>query len=74
MAGRKIAVEFKIPKDLDQMLEYATEKYALEDKSKALRCILDFTATDADWDVIFNQKRCLRCGPGGWTREKHESK
>jgi len=75
MAGEKISVEFQIQKDLDEMLEYATEKYRLEDKSKALRCLLDFAATDGDWDVIFKEIRCTRCGPNeGWTKENHESK
>ena len=71
MAGNKISVEFKIQKDLDQMLLYATEKYKLEDKSKALRCILGFVATDADWDLIFKNIRCIHCGPQkGWSKEE----
>jgi hypothetical protein len=75
MAGDKISVEFQIQKDLDEMLEYAAEKYRLEDKSKALRCLLDFAATDGDWDVIFKEIRCNRCGPDeGWNKENHESK
>lgn len=73
MAGRKIEVAFNIQKDLYEMLEYAKEKYGLEDQSKALRCILDFVATDGDWDAIFKQTRCQRCGPGGWSRKTHES-
>jgi hypothetical protein len=75
MAGDKISVEFQIQKDLDETLEYAAEKYRLEDKSKALRCLLDFAATDGDWDVIFKEIRCNRCGPDeGWNKENHESK
>ena len=75
MAGDKISVEFQIQKDLDEMLEYAVEKYHLEDKSKALRCLLDFAATDGDWDVLFKEIRCNRCGPNeGWNKENHESK
>ena len=35
MAGEKVNVEFQIQTDLDQMLEYAAEKYNLEDKSKS---------------------------------------
>lgn len=30
------------------MLEYASDKYQLGDQSKALRCILDYVATDLD--------------------------
>ena len=42
MAGKKIAVEFDVQEDLVKMLEYASDKYRLGDKSKALRCILDY--------------------------------
>ena len=48
MAGKKVAVEFDVQEDLVKMLEYASDKYQLGDKSKALRCILDYFATDAD--------------------------
>ena len=74
MAGEKVNVEFQIQTDLDQMLEYAAEKYNLEDKSKSLRCILDFVAKDADWDLIFKKKRCIRCGPqNGWNKDEQKS-
>ena len=67
MAGAKAGVEFQVQKDLVEMLEFAAEKYKLGDKDKALRCILDYIATDADWDEIFKTIRCIRCGPdGGW--------
>ena len=35
------------------MLEYASDKYQLGDKSKALRYILDYVATDADLEEVF---------------------
>ena len=75
MAGKKISVEFDVQEDLVNMLEYASYKYKLGDKSKALRCILDYVATDADWEKMFKQIRCIRCGPeGGWNQESHEEK
>ncbi|MBT5469855.1 MAG: hypothetical protein HOK41_04580 [Nitrospina sp.] len=75
MAGKKISVEFDVQEDLVKMLEYATDKYRLGDKSKALRCILDYVATDADWEEMFKQIRCIRCGPdGGWSQQAHEAK
>ena len=56
------------------MLEYASDKYQLGDKLKALRCILDYVATDADWQEVFKQIRCIHCIPdGGWNQEKHEA-
>ena len=74
MAGKKIPVEFEIQEDLVKMLEYAANKYKLGDKSKALRCLLDFAAIDGDWDVLFKQIRCIRCEPdGGWNQEKYEA-
>ena len=75
MAGKKISVEFDVQEDLVKMLEYASDKYQLGDKSKALRCILDYVATDADWEEMFKQIRCIRCGPdGGWNQESHDKK
>ena len=68
MAGEKNGVEFQVQKDLVKMLEYVADKYKLGDKDKALRCILDYIATDADWDEIFQKIRCIRCGAvGGWS-------
>jgi len=55
MAGKKVAVEFDVQEDLVKMLEYASDKYQLGDKSTALRCILGYVATDADWEEVFKQ-------------------
>ncbi len=49
------------------MLQAAAEKYQLPDAGKALRCLIDYAATDGDWDEIFSKIRCLRCGGrSGW--------
>ena len=57
------------------MLEYASDKDQLSDKSKALRYILDYVATEADYEEVFKQIRCIRCSPdGGWIQEKHQAK
>ena len=75
MAGKKVAVKFDVQEDLVKMLDYASDKYRLGDKSKALRCILDYVATDADWEEMFKQIRCIRCGPdGGWNQKSQEEK
>ena len=63
MAGAKIGVEFQVQKDLVKMLEFAAEKYKLGDKGKALRCILDYIATDADWDGISKQSVAYAVAP-----------
>ena len=71
MSGVKQTVTFEIQDDLMQMLNAAAEKYNLPDAGKALRCLLDYVATDGDWNAIFSEIRCNRCGGRpGWTGEK----
>ena len=73
MADAKTGVDFQVQKNLVEMLKFAADKYKLGDKDKALRCILDYIATDADWDEIFKTIRCIRCGPnGGWVNTSGE--
>ena len=68
MAGIKKSVNFAVQADLVAMLEAAASKYNLRDRDKALRCILDYVAQDGDWDEIFSEIRCMRCGGRpGWT-------
>ncbi len=68
MAGFKQAVSFDVQSDLLDMLDAAAEKYNLPGRDKALRVVLDYVATDGDWDAIFGKRRCLRCGGRpGWT-------
>ena len=62
MAGDKSKVTFEINPDAHDMLKKITEKYELADESKALRCLLDYAATDGDWEEIFAKVRCRRCG------------
>lgn len=58
----KQRVIFEIYPDSYQMLLEVTRKYDLPDPSKTLRCLLDYAATDGDWDQIFKKIRCRRCG------------
>lgn len=62
MAGPKIRVTFEIDPDSLEMLNEITKRYQMQDASKALRCLLDYAATDGDWKAIFEQIRCRRCG------------
>lgn len=62
MAGEKTKVTFDINPDAYDMLKRIREKYKLPDESKALRCLLDYAATDGDWETIFGKVRCRRCG------------
>lgn len=67
MAGKKSPVTFEVQADAVQMLEYAAKQYGLPNKDKALRCLLDYLAKDADWNQIFTLIRCLRCkDSAGW--------
>tara|TARA_Y100001970_G_C14161411_1_gene818741 strand:+ start:30 stop:236 length:207 start_codon:yes stop_codon:yes gene_type:complete len=59
----KIDVKFEIYSDTDKMLEEITNKYDLPDKSKTLRCLLDYVEEkENDWDEMFATIRCNRCG------------
>ncbi len=61
MSGDKVQETFEIQADALSLLDEAVKKYDLPDRSKALRCILDFLAEDGDWDEIFETIRCRRC-------------
>jgi hypothetical protein len=61
--SEKIDVSFKIYSDSEKMLEQIVDKYDLPDKSKALRCLLDYVEEkESDWDDMFATVRCNRCG------------
>ena len=62
MAGTKITASFEIEPDMLEMLGTIVDEYQLPDASKALRCLLDYAATDGDWAEIFGVVRCRRCG------------
>ena len=61
MAGEKVTVSFEINNDAEEMLDKIVEEYSLPNRSKAIRCLLDYTASDGDWDQIFKKIRCRRC-------------
>lgn len=58
----KVRVTFEIYPDSLEMLQQVAATYQLPDPSKALRCLLDYAATDGDWAEIFGKIRCRRCG------------
>ena len=61
--SEKKDVSFEIYLDSEKMLEQITNKYDLPDKSKALRCLLDYVEEkESDWDDMFATVRCNRCG------------
>lgn len=62
MAGAKMKMTFQVNADAGDMLARIVARYNLPDASKALRILLDFAATDGDWDEIFAKPRCRRCG------------
>ena len=61
--SEKKDVSFEIYSDSEKMLEQISDKYDLPDKSKALRCLLDYVEEkETDWDDMFATIRCNRCG------------
>ena len=61
--SEKIDVSFEIYDDSEKMLEQIVDKYDLPDKSKALRCLMDYVEEkESDWDDMFATVRCNRCG------------
>ena len=58
---QKTRVAFKIHPDSFEMLLRAAKQYRIPDPSKALRCLLDYAATEGDWDPIFGKMRCRGC-------------
>ena len=58
----KVKVTFEIYQDSFEMLMKAGQDYKIEEISKVLRCLLDYAATDGNWDEIFGKIRCRRCG------------
>ena len=61
--SEKKEISFEIYSDSEKMLEQIVEKYDLPNKSKALRCLLDYVEEkESEWDDIFATIRCNRCG------------
>ena len=61
--SEKKDVSFEIYSGSEKMLEQITDKYDLPDKSKALRCLLDYAEEkESNWDDMFATIRCNRCG------------
>ena len=73
MAGKKISIDFEIQQDSIDMLDYFKEKYKLADRSKALRVILDYVASESEeHENIYSIRRCLRCGSReGWVKPEN---
>lgn len=62
LSAKKLRVTFEIYPDSYEMLVDIAKKNNMPDASKALRCLLDYAATDGDWAAIFGKIRCRRCG------------
>ena len=60
--NEKKDVSFEIYSDSEKMLEQIVDKYDLPDKSKALRCLLDYVEEkEINWDDMFTTIRCNNC-------------
>tara|TARA_B100001057_G_scaffold450136_1_gene491927 strand:+ start:1753 stop:1941 length:189 start_codon:yes stop_codon:yes gene_type:complete len=61
--SEKKDISFEIYEDSDKMLDQIVDQYDLPDKSKALRCLMDYVEEkESDWDDMFATVRCNRCG------------
>ena len=61
--SEKKDVSFEIYGDSEKMLDQIVDKYDLPDKSKALRCLMDYIEeNESNWDDMFATVRCNRCG------------
>jgi hypothetical protein len=61
--SEKKEISFEIYSDSEEMLEQIVNKYDLPDKSKALRCLMDYVEEkETEWDEMFATIRCNRCG------------
>ena len=55
-------VSFEIYSESERMLEQIIDKYDLPDKSKALRCLIDyFEEKESNRDDMFATIQCNRC-------------
>ena len=60
--SEKKDVSFEIYDGSEKMLDQIVEKYDLPDKSKALRCLMDYVEEkESEWDEMFATTRCNRC-------------
>ena len=60
--SKKKDVSFEIYDDSEKMLDQIVDKYDLPDKSKALRCLMDYVEEkESDWDDMFATVRCNKC-------------
>ena len=60
--SEKKDVSFEIYDDSEKMLDQIVDKYDLPDKSKALRCLMDYVEEkESEWDEMFATTRCNRC-------------
>ena len=61
--SEKKDVSFEIYDDSEKMLDQIVDKYDLPDKSKAIRCLMDYVEEkETEWDDMFATVRCNRCG------------
>ena len=58
----KTQVELQIYTDQEEMLDQIVNSYDLPDKSKAVRCLLDYVEENRDsWNDMFETIRCKHC-------------
>ena len=61
MGGIKTKFSFDLNSDQIEWLNEMTEKYAIDDKDKALRIVLDYVQEESDLGTVFEEIRCNHC-------------
>ena len=61
--SEKKEISFEIYSESEEMLGQIVDKYDLPDRSKALRCLMDYVEEkESEWDEMFATIRCNKCG------------
>lgn len=61
MGGNKDKYSFDLNDDQATWLQEMVNQYTLEDKSKAVRIVLDYIKEEANLDDVFQKIRCSHC-------------
>jgi metal-responsive CopG/Arc/MetJ family transcriptional regulator len=57
----KVSLTIELAEDHPGWLDEMIQKYDLEDRSKAIRVLIDFAIKDGDLENIFREVRCRHC-------------
>ena len=60
--SENVEYTLELKEDQYQYLTEMTDKYSLDDESKALRCLINFAIEESEYEEsIFDEIRCRHC-------------